>query len=304
MKVKLFILAMLIFPTLQAQKIKSAGKWMGEGEFLNKPILLGDDDAMETVLKAIEAYNAGNSELELSYYSDEYKKKNGAFTKEWHETTTKLNMKPWVMFPIRIKGDDRTQVLSWSVEEREWKNGSKQKQNLMEIFVVNKSGEISGFNQWRRNYPDNEFGLATGGKFFGKTKSEYTGRKLVFSNRGETEIIEKFIKAYNKKDSKTCKTFFIDGAIVEGSDGSSTAFTHEMWNSYFDSYSEILWNPYDIVPLKIYNTDPASGVSVQGRETRTLKNGNVWDKEIVDYFYFNLDGKINRVVQYERSLNK
>ena len=301
---KIFITFLLLnLSFVQAQKIKSAGIWMNDDEFKDQPMVFGSDDAMKTVLKAIDAYNNGNADLELSYYSEDYVKKNSSFTKEWHKKTKKLNMNPWVMFPVKIKGDDRTQVLSWSVEEREWENGSKQKQNLMEIFVVDdESGKINDFVQWRKNYPDNEFGLAAGGKFFGKSDSDYTGRKLVFSNRGETEKIEKLIEAYNSKDFETCKSFFVDGALVNGTDGSSVKFTYEMWGSYFENYSEINWKPYSIVPLKIYDTDPASGVSVLGVEKRVYKDGSVWEKEIVDYFYFNENGLIDRVVQFERTL--
>tara|TARA_B110000037_G_scaffold24258_1_gene27919 strand:- start:469 stop:1383 length:915 start_codon:yes stop_codon:yes gene_type:complete len=301
---KIFVTILLLNLSIaQAQKIKSAGIWMNDDEFKGQPMIFGSNDAMDTVIKAIEAYNKGNAEEELSYYSEDYKNKNKNFTNNWHNQTKMLNMKPWVMFPVKIKGDDRTQVLSWSVEEREWENGSKQKQNLMEIFVVDdESGKINNFVQWRRNYPENEFGLAAGGKFFGESESDYTGRKLVFSNRGETEKIEKLIEAYNKKDFETCKTFFVDGSLLKGSDGSSVKFTYEMWESYFENYSEINWKPYSIVPLKIYDTDPASGVSVLGIEKRVFKDGSVWEKETVDYFYFNINGLIDRVVQFERKL--
>ena len=301
---KIFVTILLLnLSFAQAQKIKSAGIWMNDDEFKGQPMIFGSNDAMDTVIKAIEAYNKGNAEEELSYYSEDFKNKNKNFTNNWHNQTKMLNMKPWVMFPVKIKGDDKTQVLSWSVEEREWENGSKQKQNLMEIFVVDdESGKINNFVQWRRNYPENEFGLASGGKFFGESESDYTGRKLVFSNRGETEKIEKLIEAYNKKDFETCKTFFVDGSLLKGSDGSSVKFTYEMWESYFENYSEINWKPYSIVPLKIYDTDPASGVSVLGIEKRVFKDGSVWEKETVDYFYFNINGLIDRVVQFERKL--
>ena len=300
---KIIIVLFLSSTILNAQKIKSAGKWMGEGEFQNQPMIFGENQAMETVLRAIEAYNSGDADLELSFYTDEYAKKNGPFLKEWHEKTSRLNMKPWVMFPVKIKGDNRTQVLSWSIEEREWKNGSKQKQNLMEIFVIDdESGKINNFAQWRRNFPDNEFGLSSGGKYLGKKDNDYTGRKIVFSNRGETEKMEALIKAYNEKDFETCKTFFVDGAAVYGADGSKTIFTHKMWDSYFDNFVSIKWKPYSIAPLKIADTDPTSRVEVYAVEERTMKNGEIWKKELIEHFYFNLDGLINQAVQFERSM--
>jgi hypothetical protein len=301
---KIILLLFLSSISINAQKIKSAGIWMGEGKFQNQPMLFGEDSAMKTVLKAIEAYNSGDVDLELSFYTDEYIKKNGEFLKEWHEKTSKLNMKPWVIFPIKIKGDNRTQVLSWSVEEREWKNGSKQKQNLMEIFVIDDdSGKINNFVQWRRDYPDNEFGLSSGGKYLGKKDNANTGRKIVFSNRGETEKMEALINAYNKKDFEACKKFFIDGATLYGADGSKTSFTHQMWNTYFENYESINWKPYSIVPLKIADTDPTSRLEVYGIEKRMMKNGDVWEKELIEHFYFNTDGLIEQVVQFERTIN-
>jgi hypothetical protein len=173
----------------------------------------------------------------------------------------------------------------------------------MEIFVIDdESGKINNFVQWRRNFPDNEFGLSSGGKYLGKKDNDYTGRKIVFSNRGETEKMEALIKAYNEKDFETCKTFFVDGAIVYGADGSKTIFTHKMWDSYFDNYVSIKWKPYSIAPLKIADTDPASRVEVYAVEERTMKNGEVWKKELIEHFYFNLDGLINQAVQFERSM--
>jgi len=35
-----------------------------------------------------------------------------------------------------------------------------------------------------------------------------------------------------------------------------------------------------------------------------MKDGTVWDKEMVEQFYFNVEGKITRVVQYEKNVSK
>ena len=300
----ILIILILFCGTVQAQKLKSAGMWMNNDEFKGQPMIFGEDEAMQTVLASIEAYNSGDVEKELSFYAKEMQDKSGNALREWHAQTSSLKMTPWVMIPVKIKGDERTQVLTWSIEEREWNNGSKQKQNLMEVFVVNNDGKISDFVQWSRNYPTNEFGLSLGGKFFGKTKSDYTGRKLVFSNRGETEKIEQLIQAYNALDSNKCKSFFAENSVLETADGSSITFTDEMWDTIFDNFSSVEWTPYSIVPLKIYNTDPASGVTVTAREIRNMKDGTVWDKEMVEQFYFNVEGKITRVVQFERNVSK
>jgi hypothetical protein len=33
-----------------------------------------------------------------------------------------------------------------------------------------------------------------------------------------------------------------------------------------------------------------------------MKNGEVWKKELIEHFYFNLDGLIDQAVQFERSM--
>jgi hypothetical protein len=34
-----------------------------------------------------------------------------------------------------------------------------------------------------------------------------------------------------------------------------------------------------------------------------MKNGKVWKKELIEHFYFNVDGLIEQVVQFERSID-
>ena len=71
-------------------------------------------------------------------------------------------------------------------------------------------------------------------------------------------------------------------------------------STLLDDYKSVNWVATAIVPLKIYNTDAASGVQVMSKETRVLKNGTVWEKELFEIFYFNLDGKITSMTQYAR----
>jgi len=56
--------------------------------------------------------------------------------------------------------------------------------------------------------------------------------------------------------------------------------------------------------VKIQNTDPESGVTVFSREKRVSKDGTVWEKELVEWFFFYMDGKISRVTQYAKDLTK
>ena len=50
--------------------------------------------------------------------------------------------------------------------------------------------------------------------------------------------------------------------------------------------------PWSIYALKIKDTDPGSGITVRSTEKRVGKDGSVWEKKLVEWFYFNIDGKI------------
>jgi hypothetical protein len=148
------------------------------------------------------------------------------------------------------------------------------------------------------------FGLNYGGKFIGDGTSEWSGRPLVFSNRGEVEVIEKLVEDYNNKDAAGCSEAFAEGAEFLDSEGNKMILTTELWKTMMDGFKELSWKVYSIVPLKIQNTDTESGVTVFSRERRVLTDGTIWEKELVEWFYFNKDGKISRATQYERNLPK
>ena len=57
-----------------------------------------------------------------------------------------------------------------------------------------------------------------------------------------------------------------------------------------------------IVPLKIYDTDPLAGVTVYSTEKRVGKDGSVWEKKLVEWFYFDIDGKIQAFDQYAQDI--
>jgi hypothetical protein len=126
----------------------------------------------------------------------------------------------------------------------------------------------------------------------------------VFSNRGEVEAIESLIENYNKMDGAACQEFFAEDAVFDTYDGQRIEMTDGFFDSYFVNFESIKWKAYGIVPLKIENTDPESGVLVTATEKRVSKDGTIWEKEMVEQFYFNLDGKIQYVEQWVRDKNK
>ena len=98
----ILIIIMVFCGTVQAQKIKSAGMWMNDDAFKGQPMVFGEDEAMQTVLASIEAYNSGDVEKELTFYTKDMQDKNGDFSRQWHAETSMLKMTPWVMIPVKI----------------------------------------------------------------------------------------------------------------------------------------------------------------------------------------------------------
>ena len=144
------------------------------------------------------------------------------------------------------------------------------------------------------------FGRSYGGKFFGKKPGEYTGRPFQFSNRNETEMLETMVGHYNKMDIKAVSSYFADQVTINGYDGKQMKLSNKQLAGLFDSYKSVTWTPYSIVPIKIANTDAASGVMMFSNERRVLKSGKIWEKELMETFYFDLDGKISSVTQFAR----
>ena len=285
-------------------QITEAGKWMANNDLKGNPYTLASDEHMELTLQSIDAYNEGDVEKELAFYTKEMADRTRDYMTNYHSEMKKVTNKPWAMIPVQVKGSDDVHMLVWSNETREWNNGSKQTLYLMEVFSFDKDKKINGFAQWRNFDPKNEFGLTSGGKFYGKKENEYTGKKLVFSNRGEVEAIESLIENYNKMDGKACQDFFAENAVFDSYDGQRIEMNDGFFESYFKQYESISWKAYGIVPLKIENTDPASGVIVTSIEKRVGKDGTVWEKELVENFYFNLEGKIEYVEQWAKDVAK
>ena len=283
---------------------QSAGVFLGEGENNGKSFVIGSDASVETVQKIAKDYSAKDATALMSNYTTEFAEKAMDWSTEWLGSMETITMDPFMIIPVKMKDSENTMVLAWSTEDRNFKDGSVENLNLMEIFTVDKDHKVTAFAQWSKRMETSNFGLNYGGKFIGDGTSEWSGRPLVFSNRGEVEVIEKLVADYNNKDAAACSEAFAEGAEFLDSEGNTMVLTQELWQSLMDGFVELSWEVKSIVPLKIQNTDTESGVTVFSREKRVLADGTVWEKELVEWFYFNKDGKIARATQYERSLPK
>ncbi|MFM6914509.1 MAG: hypothetical protein ACKOUQ_06400 [Aquirufa sp.] len=297
---KIILLGALVASTLSVTAQTTAGK-IFSGPDAGKGFQLGSEKSSQVILEAVKAYNSNDSQKELSFYTEEMQQKTGDFNKKWHAYAKKLNDVPYAILPIKVAGSTDEIVMLQSTEEREAIDGSKQKMNLFELFKVDKSGKISDFKQFSSIPATNEFGKTSGGKFItADPKNETNGRAFQFSNRGEVEAIEKLNKAYNAMDITATLDFFADKVKITDFDGNKIELAKNDLRAMVDGYTSLDWKINGILPIKIANTDPVSGVFVTSTEKRVLKDGSVWHRSLVEIFQFDLNGKISGIEQYSR----
>ena len=297
MKFKLILLSVVILSVFSCNN--KGGMSLEENANKGNSYSFGDPALTKSIIDLAAAYTSQDTEKLLSYYDDSFNsEEETAWTKKWLESMNSISMKPYKIIPLSMNGEDQ-QVLAWSKEERDYKNGSYEKLDLMELFVINKEGKVKGFKQWK-SIDSVNFGRATGGKFFGKKPGENSGRPFMFSNRNETQMLETMIGHYNKMEIKEVSSFFAEQITINDYEGKVIKIGNKDLGAMFSDFRSVKWTPYSIVPIKIANTDAASGVMVFSNERRVLKSGKIWEKELMEMIYFDLDGKISSLNQFAK----
>ena len=260
----------------------------------------GNDGMSSNLISLAEAYSARDPEKLFTFYSDSFlTEKRKEWSKKYLGSLDSLSMVPYKVVPLISENGEYREVIAWSKEERIYKNGSYEKLDLMEVFGLDESGKVNSFKQWKAIDSVN-FGMPYGGKFIGVADNENSGRPLVFSNRGEVEMIEGLAKAYNAMDVESFKEYFAEEVEFKSYDGKTYNYKKSDLTQAFKPYKSIDWKLLSIVPLKISNTDAASGAMVLSTETRVFKNGKIWKKELMELIYFDLEGKISGMLQFAR----
>lgn len=260
----------------------------------------GNDGMSSNLISLAEAYSARDPEKLFTFYSDSFlTEKRKEWSKKYLGSLDSLSMVPYKVVPLISENGKYREVIAWSKEERIYKNGSYEKLDLMEVFGLDESGKVNSFKQWKAIDTVN-FGMPYGGKFIGVGDNENSGRPLVFSNRGEVEMIEGLAKAYNAMDVESFKEYFAEEVEFKSYDGKTYNYKKSDLTQAFKPYKSIDWKLLSIVPLKISNTDAASGAMVLSTETRVFKNGKIWKKELMELIYFDLEGKISGMLQFAR----
>ena len=114
--------------TVNYEGVESAGKFEpGEDNELNgSAYVLADDKYMDIVQQSTDAYNARDWNAMKSLYRDEFvENMSEGMTEYFDNEVETLNMDIFAMLPVKLKGDDITRVLTWSVEDRVFKMDKK-----------------------------------------------------------------------------------------------------------------------------------------------------------------------------------
>ena len=171
---------------------------------------------------------------------------------------------------------------------------------MFEVNTVNKDLKISNFKQFVARPKENEFGLETGGKVYLKdTTSTFT-----LSNRGEVAAIEKMGIAFNKMDAVGVSSVFADSITWSHADGVTVRVkTIDFWTAHFNGTKSVEWKINGILPYKMTDTDPESGILVNAIMKEEFKNGTSFEKRQVLIYTYNLEGKISQVTNFMKDLN-
>ena len=287
-------------PIVNYEGVESAGRNMPfdgeENPNYGKAYVLESNDYVEKALALTEAY----SNLDKEKFSSLAHERMLPFADQMDDQES-YSWKPWAMVPLRMVGDDGAFVVSWSYDESVQKNGSKAASHYIDVLRFNDEdeGKLSGmWSTLRRDAENSEYGLPEGGKFIGRDpENEWSGRPFVFSNRGEVETMEKFLEAANNLDVEGFSEFIKYPFSYNG-----VELTKEDFEQEFSSRESQTWKPWAMIPIKISNTDPTSGLIVHSRAEIVRKDGSVMEFDAAETYYFDLDGKITGVSQFTRAV--
>ena len=286
--------------TVSYEGVESAGKNMPfdgeENPNYGKAYVLESDDYVEKALALTDAY----SNLDKETFTSLIHERMLPFADQMDDQES-YSWKPWAMVPLRRVDDDGAFVVSWSYDESVQDNGSKSATHYIDVLRFNDEdgGKLSGmWSTYRPDVENSEYGLPEGGKFIGlNPENEYSGRAFVFSNRGEVETMEKFLESANNMDTEAAFEFLTDPFQYNGSDVSHDDFREIMANRESQD-----WKPWAMIPIKIKDTDPESGLIVHSRAKIVNKDGTVYEFDAAETYFFNLEGKISGVNQFTRAI--
>ena len=288
-------------PVVNYEGVESAGRNMpfngDENELNGKAYVLASDDYMDKALALTDAYSNLDKELFTSLVTEEMK----PFADQMDDQES-YSWKPWAMVPLRMIDDNGAFVVSWSYDTSVQNNGSKAATHYIDVLRFNDEdeGKLSGiWSTWRPDPENSEYGLREGGKFVGRNPdNDWSGRPFVFSNRGEVEKLEAFLELANNMDVDGALEYFTNPFTFNDSE-----VTHDDMRELFAGRKSQNWDAWAMIPIKIKDTDPQSGLIVWSTARVESNEGDVWEADVSETYFFDLDGKISSVTQYAKPIS-
>lgn len=288
-------------PVVNYEGVESAGRNMpfngDENELNGKAYVLASDDYMDKALALTDAYSNLDKELFSSLVTEEMK----PFADQMDDQES-YSWKPWAMVPLRMIDDNGAFVVSWSYDTSVQDNGSKAATHYIDVLRFNDEdeGKLSGiWSTWRPDPENSEYGLREGGKFVGRNPdNDWSGRPFVFSNRGEVEKLEAFLELANNMDVDGALEYFTNPFTFNDSE-----VTHDDMRELFEGRKSQNWDAWAMIPIKIKDTDPQSGLIVWSTARVESNEGDVWEADVSETYFFDLDGKISSVTQYAKPIS-
>ena len=78
--------------------------------------------------------------------------------------------------------------------------------------------------------------------------------------------------------------------------------SHDDMRELFEGRKSQNWDAWAMIPIKIKDTDPESGLIVHSRAKIVNKDGTVYEFDAAETYFFNLEGKISGVNQFTRAI--
>jgi len=272
----------------------------------NGKISVAQDKYTKKLMTIIEAYNNKDAKTYAQFNSvDGRKDVENDLKNQFENNIETVLITPYRIEPTKVEGEDVTRVEVWSNKKISYYNGSKENYWTVDVYIFNSEDLIDGYYSHTFRPGGNEYGLNFGGKFIAEGNAN-NGRPFVFSNKGEVDFIEKFAEAYNSMNVEALSSLDrVSEVDINTPDNQQLKLNFndkEFWKSFFKGKESINWNIWAIIPIKIANTDPASGATVYSTHTTIFEDGQEIKEERVQLFFFDVDGNLVRVNGYNKSL--
>ena len=108
--------------------------------------------------------------------------------------------------------------------------------------------------------------------------------------------------AFNKLDGEAYSNFFTDSIKYYHSNGTVEKMSKKGWIEYLNKMKSANWKINGIIPFKISDTDPVSGIIVNASVKWVAKDGTSGERDQMLQYSYDLDGKISSVNSFGKDV--